>query len=129
MLGRLPRNFLAAARAVWQADRGVEEPQVVVNFGNRADRRARVAVGGLLFDGDGRAEPFDGVHLGPLHLLAKLPGIRGEGLDVAPLALGVKDVEGEARLARPAQSRDYSQPVARDVEVDVFQVVLAGASD
>ena len=49
--------------AVRHADRGVEQAQVIVNFGNGAHRRARAAAGGLLFDGDGGAQAFDGVHV------------------------------------------------------------------
>ena len=45
-------------------------------------------------------------------------------LDVPPLPLGIDGVEGQRRLARPAQSRDHDEPVARDRHIDVLTVVL-----
>ena len=43
LLGRLLRDDLAARRAVRRAGAGVEQPQVVVDLGDGADRGARVA--------------------------------------------------------------------------------------
>ena len=50
-------------------------------------------------------------------------------LEVAPLRLGVERAEGERRLARPRDAREDDERVARDVDVDVLQVVLARAAD
>ena len=47
----------AADRAVRPADTRVEQAQVVVDLGHRADRRARVARGRLLVDRDRRRSP------------------------------------------------------------------------
>src|SRR6201999_1818514 len=52
-----------------------------------------------------------------------------EALDVAALALGINGVEGERRLARAGQAGEHHQLVARDGDVDVLKVVLAGAAD
>jgi hypothetical protein len=59
----------------------------------------------------------------------ELPGVGRQGLDVPPLALGVDGVEGETRLARTGQAGEHDQPVARQVEADVLEVVLPGAPD
>src|SRR5262249_21892789 len=53
----------------------------------------------------------------------------GQALDVAALSLGVDRVEREGRLARPREPRDDDHPVARDLEVDVLEVVLASSAD
>jgi len=79
-------------------------------------------------DRDGRRQPVDQIDVRLLHLLEELAGIGGERLDVAALALGVDRVEGERRLARPRQPGHDDEPVARDVDVDVLQVVDAGAA-
>ncbi|HEX8929907.1 MAG TPA: hypothetical protein VGA45_13390, partial [Actinomycetota bacterium] len=50
-------------------------------------------------------------------------------LDVAALALGVDGVEGKRRLARSRQPGEDDQRVPGEVEMDVLQVVFAGASD
>ncbi len=49
--------------------------------------------------------------------------------DVAPLALGVDGVEGQRRLAGSREPGDHHELVARDLEVDVLEVVLARTSD
>ena len=95
----------AADRAVRPADARVEQAQVVVDLGDRADRRARVARGRLLVDRDRRREPVDRVDVGLLHHLQELARVGGERLDVAALALGVDRVEGERRLARSPRAR------------------------
>ena len=107
----------------------VEQAQVVVDLGDRADGRARVVAGGLLLDGDGGREPLDRVDVGLLHQLEELPGVGRQRLDVAALAFGVDGVEGERRLARAAEPGDDDQLLARDLDVDVLEVVLARTAD
>jgi hypothetical protein len=80
-------------------------------------------------DGDGGREAFDGVDVGALDLIEELAGVGGEGFDVATLAFGVDGVEGEGRFPGTGKAGDYSQGVARDLHIDVAQVVLAGATN
>ena len=54
LLGCLPSDRCAVVGAVRHADAGVEEAQVVVDLGDGADRRARVARRRLLVDRDRR---------------------------------------------------------------------------
>ena len=84
--------------------------------------------GRLLLDRDRRRQPLDQVDVRLLHLLEELPRVGGQRLDVAALAFGVDRVEGERRLARARQAGDDDQLVARDVDVDVLEVVDAGAA-
>ena len=128
-LGRFAHDFLAALPAERPADARKQQPHVVVDFGRRADRRARIADAVLLADGDGRRDAFDLVDVGLLHPLEKLPRIRGQRLDVAALPFGVDRVEGERRLARSADARDDDQLAVRQRDVDVLQVVRARAAD
>ena len=118
-----------ADRAVRPADPRVEQAQVVVDLGHGADRRARVAARRLLVDRDRGAEPVDRVDVGLLHHLQELARVRAQALDVAPLALGVDRVEGQARLARARQAGDADQLVPREADRDVLEVVLPGAVD
>ncbi len=124
LLGALARNFDAAVRAMRHADGGVEDAQIVVDFGDGADGRARAAVGRFLLDGNGGAEAVDGVDLGALHLVEELARIGGKRFDVAALAFGVNGVEGEGRFTGAAEAGDDGEGVARDLHVDVLQVVL-----
>ena len=129
LLRALARDQPPAARAVRLADAGVEQPQVVVDLGDRADGRTGVARGGLLVDRDRGREPLDEVDVGLVHLAEELARVRRERLDVAPLALGVDGVEGERGLARPREPGEDDQPIARQFQRDVLQVVLAGPAD
>ena len=123
----LDREVAVGARR--HADRGEQQAQVVVDLGDGADRRARVLRGGLLLDRDRGREPVDGVDVGLVHLLEELARVRRQRLDVAPLPLGEQGVERERRLPRPRHAGDHDEPVARDVEIDVLQVVLARTAD
>ena len=129
LLHGLLLDALTAFGAVRYSDARPQQSHVVVDLGDRADRGPRVAVGGLLVDGDRRTQSFDEVHVGPVDLAEELPGVGGERLDVAALALGEDGVEGEARLAGPRQPGEHDERVARDVQVDVAQVVHARASN
>src|SRR5207247_2933129 len=74
-------------------------------------------------------EPGAGLHVRLLHLLQELPGVGGEALHVASLALGVEGVEGEAALAGAGGTGDHDQPVPWQVAVDSLQVVDPGPPD
>ena len=108
---------------------GVEEADVVVDLGDGADGGAGVVACALLVDGDSGAEAFDVVDIGLLHAAEELAGVGGEGLDVAALALGVDGIEGERTLARAGEAGDNHKLVPGDRDVDVLEVMLAGAFD
>ena len=124
LLRGLAGDVATALGAVRVTDAGIEQTQVVVHLGDGADGGARVAVGGLLVDRDGRREPLDEVDVGLVHLAEELPGVGGQRLDVATLALREDRVEGEARLAGARQPGEDDQRVAWKVERDVLEVVL-----
>jgi hypothetical protein len=75
------------------------------------------------------AQTFDQVDVRLFHQLQELPRVGRQRFDVAPLAFGVQRVEGERGLAGTGQPGDHDQLVARQIEVDVLQVVGAGAAD
>ena len=129
LLDGLLLDDAAAVGAVRQADARPEEAHVVVDLGLGADGGTRVAAGAPLVDGDGGREAFDVVDVGLLHLAEELAGVGGEGLDVASLAFGVDGVEGEGRLAGAGEAGDDDELVARDLDVDVLEVMLAGAAN
>src|SRR3546814_18168767 len=87
-----------------------------------------IARGGLLFDGDRRAEAVDMVDIGLLHQLEELPRIGRQRFDIAALALGIDRVESQRGLARAAAAGPHHQLVAGDIDIDVFQVVLAATA-
>ncbi len=129
LLHGLALDLATADRAVHAADAREQQAQVVVDLGDRPDRRARVPRGALLVDADGRAQPVDLVDVRLLHLSQELARVGGEALDVAALPLGVDGVEGKARLPRAGEAGDDDEPIAGHLHVDVLEVVLACAAD
>ena len=119
----------AAVQAGDGAAAGVEEAEVVVDFGCGGDGGAGVA--GLIFllDGDGGGEAVHVVDVGLFDALEELAGVGGEGFDVAALAFGVDGVEGEGGFAGAGDAADDGEGVVRDVDVDALQVVGAGSAD
>ena len=129
LLGGLARHGPPADRAVGMADAGIQKAQVVVDLGDGADGRARVAGGRLLVDGDGRRQALDEVDVGLVHLAQELAGVGREGLDVAALALGVDGVEGQGGLPRARQAGEDDQLVPGQVERDIAQIVLTSPAN
>ncbi len=115
--------------AARRAGARVQQAQVVVDFGDRADGGARIVRGRLLLDGDGRRQAFDGVDVRLFHHRQELPRVGGQRFDIAALAFGINGVEGQRGLAGARQAGEHDQPVARQVEVDILQVVGPGAPD
>ena len=70
-------------------------------------RRGAHQVG--LVDRDRRRHAVDAVDRRAVHTVEELARVGAEGLDVAPLALGVQRVEHQARLARTAGTGDDRQ--------------------
>ena len=122
---RLAFDRQAGRRRIGDADARPQEAHVVVDFGHRADGRARVLRRRLLLDGDRRRQAVDLVDVRLLHHLEELARVGRERLDVAALAFGVDRVEGERRLAGARQAGEDDQLVARDRQVDVLEIVLA----
>ena len=125
---RLRGDRAAAEMAVRHADVGEQQPEVIVDFGDRPDGRARIRAGGLLLDRDRRRQAVDQIDVRLLHLLEELPRVGRQRLDIAPLSFGVNRVEGERRLARSGESGNHDQLVAREIDVDVLEVVYARAA-
>jgi len=124
---RLQRQVVE--RAIRRAGAGKQQAQVVVDLGDRADRGARVVRRGLLLDRNRRRQALDHVDVGLVHQLQELPRIGRQAFDVAALAFGVQRVERQRRLARTRQPGDHHQLVAWNVQVDVLEVMGAGAAD
>ena len=120
---------VVVVRAARRADARVQQAQVVVDLGDGADGRARVVRGRLLLDRDRRRQALDVVDVGLLHHAQELARVGRQRLDVAALAFGVDRVEGQRGLARAGQAGDHDQLVARQVEIDVLEVVRPRAAD
>ena len=104
-----------------------QKPQEMVNLGEGGDGALAAAAAGALLDGDGGRDAVDAVHIGPRGRLDELAGVGVERFEIAALAFAEDDIEGQGGLAAARDAGDDGESVARDVHVDVLQVVLAGA--
>ena len=125
LMGGANRERLAAQRAVRRPHRGEQHPQVVGDIGHRADGRAGIGADGLLIDGHDRRQTVDEIDVRLFQLADEPLRERRHRRQQAPLSFGIDRVEGERRLAGPAHAGDDDQLVARNLHVDVLQVVLA----
>ena len=69
------------------------------------------------------------IHIRLLHQLQELAGIGRQRFHIAALALGINGVERQRRLARARQAGQNSQGVARDLDIDILEIVLARAAN
>ena len=83
----------------------------------------------LLLDRDRRRQAFDQIDVRLFHELQELPCVGRERLDITALALGVERVERERTLARAGKTRDNDQPVPRQIEIDILEIVRACAAN
>jgi hypothetical protein len=74
-------------------------------------------------------QALDQIDIGLVHQLQKLPRIGRQAFHIAALAFGIEGVKGQTALARARQARDHHQTLARDVDVQRFEVVGARATD
>ncbi len=102
---------------------------MVVDLGHRPDGGAAGAHRIGLVDCDGRGHTLHAVDRRAVHAVQELPRIGREGFDVAALPLGVEGVEDQAALAAAAGSGDYRHLAGPDVQVEILQIVLAGAAN
>ena len=70
-------------------------------------------------------QAVDGVDVRLVHLPEEHPGIRGQRLDIPPLALGKDRVKGQRRLAGTGQTGQDDQLVARNFNGDILQIIDA----
>ena len=125
LLGRLAMDEQPALRAMGRAQLGEKQPEVVINFRDRADRAPRAGLAWPLVDGHGGRKALDQVDLGPLELIEELPGVAGKTLDVAPLSLGENGVKRQRAFPRPAHPREHDEPIAGDVQIHGLKIVRA----
>ena len=129
LVDRLFGDFASAVRTMRVSDACKEEPIIIVDFGDRADRRTRVFIRRFLFDRNRRRKPFDQIDVGFVHRTQKLARVRREAFHITPLPFGKERVERERRFSRTGKTGKHDEFIARQIDVDVLQIVLARTSD
>ena len=107
----------------------IEHPQQIRKRGDAADRRAGGGRTALLLQGHGRRQAIDFGDFGHAHLIEQPPGVGGDRFEIAPLGLGIEGAEGQRRLARARHAGENDQGIARNIEIDILEIVLACPAD
>ena len=101
----------------------------MINLGHRRDRRFAATAGDALLDRHARRQTGNKIDIRLFQLLDKLPRIRRHTVEKSSLPFSEQNIERERRFTRTAQAGDHHHLVARNLDVDIFQVVLARAMD
>ena len=117
---RLPGRIGACAR--------VHHPHQTGEGGHAAHRGTRVAGASLLLQRHRGRQAFDRIDFRHARLIDQTPRIGCHGLEVASLGLGIEGAEGERRLPGAGDPREHHQRVARNGNIHILEVVLAGTA-
>ena len=129
LVGALRADGRVAIGAVHLPQARKQDAKVIVDFGDRADRRAGRMAGGALFDGDRRRKALDRLDAWLLQLPDELSGVGTEAFDVAPLALGVDCIHRQRAFATTAGAAKDRKFVARDLNINAAKIMLLGTFD
>ena len=61
--------------------------------------------------------------------MEQTPGIGGDGLEIPPLGLSVERAKRQGRLSRTRDAGEDNQGIARNIDVNVLQVVFTCAAN
>ncbi len=110
--------------AVLDTDLRVQQAQVVVDLSDRRHGRLPAALTQALFDRHGGRDPRQVIDVRTCQDVDELPCIGRETVQVSPLSFCIEDVEGKCGLSRTAEPRDDDETVARQVDIEIFQIVF-----
>ena len=125
----LAGNRPAAFPAIRRPRPREENAQVIVNLRRRGHDRARIAAGRPLLDGNRRRQPLDLVDIRLLQLVEELPRVRRQRFDIFALPLGIHRIERQRRFPASRQAGDDHDLIARNVHVEILEIVLPRAAD
>ena len=117
---RLVLRIVAGAR--------IQHAQQIGHRGDAAHRRTRGGRAALLLQGHGRRQAVDAVDFRHRHLVKQAPRIRRDGFQITPLRFRIQRAKGQRGLAGARYARKYHQRIARNIDVDIFQIVFARAA-
>ncbi len=125
--GGVAADFAATATAVQASGPRVQQLEMVVEFGHRADRGTRGSHRVGLIDGDGWRDALHTVDGRFVHTVQELPCVRRESLHIAALTFGIDRIESERGFAGAGHAGDHDQLAQRQFQIEVLEVVLASA--
>ena len=125
----LPDQFLSRLRVVGAPGRRVQDAQVIQDFRDASQQGPGMLVPGGLLQGKSGGKSRDTVHVRLVRLFDSLSGPGGQAVQKASAGFGKKRVERQGGLAGAGRTAEGDQLAGRQVQVQILQVVLAGAAD
>src|SRR5437667_452509 len=101
----------------------------MINLSHGRDRRFAATTSDTLLNRDTRRQTGDKIDIRSFELLHELPRVRRHAVEKSSLPFGEQNVERECRFTGTAQSGNDHHLIARNFDVDIFQIVLARAVD
>jgi hypothetical protein len=83
---------------------------------------------GFLLDRDRGRQAADVIDVGLFHHVKELARISRKRFDISPLPFGIDRVECQTGFTRAGKPRNHNKFVARDINVNVFEVVFTRAA-
>ena len=127
LLGGLRGNLQITTGAVLHAYFGIEQAEIVIHLGHGGHGGFAAAARDALLNGYRRRHAANDVDFRPTKRRQKLPGIGRQAFHIAALPLGKDNVKGQGRFARATEPGDHHELIARNVDVDIFEIVVPGA--
>ena len=96
---RITEDLRTAAGTVESRQVRPDDLQIIVDFGDRTDRRACRSDFVSLFQGESGTNPVDEVNVGTMQPVKKLPGVGAEGFNVTASAFCVNCIKSKRGLS------------------------------
>jgi len=104
-----------------------KKTEEMINFGDGGNGAFAAAATDALLNAHSGREAGDEIHFGARHLFDKLARVGAHGVEEATLAFSEDDVESERAFAGTADAGHDDELAARDLDGDIFEIVLARA--
>jgi len=125
----LPANQSPILRAALLSLQCPKQSRVVRDLRYRRHCTAGRRAARPLLDGQYGRQSMNEVHIRPLELFHRLPRLSRQAFHVLAVAFRIQSVECQRRLSRTGYACNHYELIPRNPQLDVLQIVLAGALD
>ena len=116
-------------RTMRDADTRKKQTQIIINLRHRRHSWAWVAWSRFLINRNCRRKARNHIDIRFIHHAKEHARIARKRLDVATLTFGINRIKSEGRLTRTRKSRNHDQLIARDINIDILEVIRACAAN
>ena len=118
-------DFFMANRAVRYANTRKKKTQIIINFSYRCNRRAWIARSRFLVNRNSRREASNHIDVWLIHHTEKHTSVARKRLDITALTFSINRIKSKTRFTGTRKTSNNNKFVARNIYVDVLQVIRA----